>query len=747
MPLDPEELDGIGDEVAAHYSALELAVLAAVAEVARRGIERPGWAAEQARQFPRLAGRIRRLVSEGTSRGVSLAADAVSEAARRGRDTARADLAAIEETVARRRAVPPAVRPVDGGRVFGPTPARVTPQPSAQAQSGPRDLAPVSVAQVPPSPASATVAAVRAEAARQATTEALEQAGRAVTERALNRWQQVVAEMARAELAGDATSLQVQQRVLDEWARRGLPAFTDKAGRTWSMQAYAEMNVRTATHQAFGDAHRAELAGAGMDLVIVSSHRNPADVCQPYERKVLSLSGRLSGTVQVPSATSDELVTVQVYSSLDIAKANGYDHPNCFPAGTLVTSRGGIEAADRRWYDGKMVTVHTAGGHKLTGTPNHPVLTSKGWVALGSLTEGDNVVRNGGTVELPMGDNPDDVSVPTPIGEVFESLRQSVEMATVSVPTSAEDFHGDGGHGDVDVVLANGLLRDRGKAPRREVVGELKFLRSGTDEGFLPRLRPILQFLFGAFLAPKRLVGRGNKGEALFRRGLGVSLSRLGGRGDLRTESANPVRDSRLRGPKRFRDLFLRCPSEKHLDHRFGVIGDKARVVAEAGCLSGGSGHSSVTDSLFDPRLTDANGGRELLTGLTGKVSFDEVVHVDVSEFAGHVYNLETGSGWYIADNFIVHNCKHTESAYVPGVSRPGGTRPNPAGYAATQEQRRLERGIREWKRREAVALSDEARAKARAKVLEWQGRTREHIKVHGLDRRYYREQVRVGAA
>jgi len=389
MPLDPEDLDGIGDEVAAHYSAVELAVLAAVAEVARQGVARPGWAAEQARLFPRLASQIRRIVSSGTRRGVALAADAVAEAARRGRDSARADIAEIEAVVARNRPAVPAGSP------------------SVR----------VSVQQVPPSVVRAAVASQHATAASAVTSEALEQAGRAVTERALNRWQQVVAEMARAELAGEATSLQVQQRVLDEWARRGLPAFTDKAGRTWSMQTYAEMSVRTATHEAFGEAHRAELAGAGLDLVLVSSHRNPADVCQPYERKVLSMSGRFSGTVQVPSATSDELVTVQVYSSYDAAKARGYKHVNC----------------------------------------------------------------------------------------------------------------------------------------------------------------------------------------------------------------------------------------------------------------------------------------------------------------------------------------RHVETAFVPGVSRPGGTRPNPAGYAATQEQRRLERGIREWKRRETVALTDEAREKARVKVREWQARTREHVKVHGLDRRYYREQLRSG--
>lgn len=714
MPLDPEELDGIGDEVAAHYSALELAVLAAVAETARRGLARPGWAAEQARLFPRLASQIRRLVSEGTSAGVSLAADAVSEAARRGRDSARADLAAIEETVARRRAVPPAVRPVDGGRTFGPTPARVTPTSPVQATSGPRDLTPVSVAQVPPSPASATVAAVRAEAARQATTEALETAGRAVTERTLNRWQQVVAEMARAELAGDATSLQVQQRVLDEWARRGLPAFTDKAGRTWSLQAYAEMNVRTATHQAFGDAHRAELAGAGMDLVIVSSHRNPADVCQPYERKVLSLSGRLSGSVQVPSATSDELVTVQVHSSLDMAKANGYDHPNAILGGSQsIDTLAGAVGASKSAYRGPAITIRTAKGHEVTVSPEHPVLTSRGWVIAKAVSVGDHVFRAlGSDSPSVLSGDKDGYDVPPTVEQEFSSLK--MVGRSVLRPTAGLHFDDDRQfiEGEIDVVVADHCLLPVPDTHVIQETGEVDFVWSNSGFAGVPGLGS-LEFDLGA--VGSAVAGSLPEGDAT---GHEASANRSSGDAEVG------------------RDVLRTHAGVVHLDNALVV---ESFVDSQV--------DARLYEMVSDARWGDSQDPRTVELAVAGGMEPDEVVGVNQIEFAGHAYDFQTVEGVYAVNSIMLHNCKHVESLYVPGVSRPGGTRPNPAGYAATQEQRRLERGIREWKRREAVALSDEARAKAKAKVLEWQGRTREHIKVHGLDRRYYREQVRVGQA
>ena len=62
--------------------------------------------------------------------------------------------------------------------------------------------------------------------------------------------------------------------------------------------------------------------------------------------------------------------------------------------------------------------------------------------------------------------------------------------------------------------------------------------------------------------------------------------------------------------------------------------------------------------------------------------------------------------------------------------------------YEARQQQRYLERGIRVWKTRQAVALDDSAARAAQAKVREWQGRLREHVAANGLKRLSYREQI-----
>ena len=96
------------------------------------------------------------------------------------------------------------------------------------------------------------------------------------------------------------------------------------------------------------------------------------------------------------------------------------------------------------------------------------------------------------------------------------------------------------------------------------------------------------------------------------------------------------------------------------------------------------------------------------------------------------------------AAGFQHPNCRHGVSAYLPGASRPAkNTADTEARYAEEQEQRRLERGIRHWKQRAAIALTPEAERKANAKVREWQGRLREHLAAtDGLTRKSSREQL-----
>lgn len=123
----------------------------------------------------------------------------------------------------------------------------------------------------------------------------------------------------------------------------------------------------------------------------------------------------------------------------------------------------------------------------------------------------------------------------------------------------------------------------------------------------------------------------------------------------------------------------------------------------------------------------------------------------------GGVYSQSGSSDKYpdlqtaIDEGAFHPNCKHSLNPYYEGISpelQPDGTPEenllgNSVTYEAEQQQRYYERGIRQWKRREAVALTPEQAERAKSKVAEWQGKQREHLTENPyLRRQYQREQI-----
>jgi hypothetical protein len=114
----------------------------------------------------------------------------------------------------------------------------------------------------------------------------------------------------------------------------------------------------------------------------------------------------------------------------------------------------------------------------------------------------------------------------------------------------------------------------------------------------------------------------------------------------------------------------------------------------------------------------------------------------------------------YIAKGFVVHNCAHDVSPYIPGLSpdlevrvskeeqalidQYGYKKAQEIAYKAQVQQRYIERQIRSWKKRELTSLDDVAKAKAHRKVLDWQKLQREHLQLNPfLPRKYDREAVK----
>lgn len=331
-------------------------------------------------------------------------------------------------------------------------------------------------------------------------------------------------------------------------------------------------------------------------------------------------------------------------------------HANCVVGDTKVSGPD-VKVGYRRYYEGEIVTLVTAGGHELTITPNHPVLTDRGWVNAGDLQEGDNLVSGAfGNGYLALGPSEDDA--PPSIEDVVSALSMVGATRVSSVPVSAEEFHGDGGDSEVDIVARDNLLGNVGDAPVVEPPSEEGFEVGSaalSSEGFpRPSLGNMEALFWGGLSSSECLDGL-----------CATHFNLLFG------DSLPPESRGFLASPNGEVSFLEPSPDDSATDAEYlcHLIDALPRLVnlseVGRGCdsLRADAPHFGER---FDPPAAEgeserlrvfAEYGGRLLERLGLMVKTDRLIDKSVRQYVGHVYNLQTSEGWYSANSIIASNC------------------------------------------------------------------------------------------
>ena len=273
---------------------------------------------------------------------------------------------------------------------------------------------------------------------------------------------------------------------------------------------------------------------------------------------------------------------------------------NCFP-GNIRVIAAGIEKAYSRFYDGEVITIETARGYKAAVTPNHPILCRRGWVPANLIVKGDNIACDT-TIDWITLPNHNVEDAPSTFEQVYSALEEMWPCRRNA--GTVMNFHGDGRDSYVDIISADGQLRDWFKAKYAKIFRNLSFALANFGTGLIPRPRAFDKLL------------------------LGTSFGASGSAGSL-GESAQ------LTG------THLTKPNDISLT-----------AVAQFNATS----LEPVSDDV--PR--NAKGTRDTKHGLPANIAFDDAVNIKSDSFSGHVYNLQTETGLYIANGIISHNCRCT---------------------------------------------------------------------------------------
>lgn len=311
-----------------------------------------------------------------------------------------------------------------------------------------------------------------------------------------------------------------------------------------------------------------------------------------------------------------------------VSTLDGRTSAQCFVGETLVSYAGTLQNVFRSQYVGEVFTVTTAAGHKVEGTPNHPVLTPDGFLPLGELQPGQQVISAMlGEVSGISADQK--ISVPAKIGELFDFVSHQAGSGVVRKRATANDFYGDG----------------------RGMDGEVNTV-------------PVSRELSNNIMSCGLKYGKNNFFSLDVWRNSLSALSCLANRfvGRLETVETSEVAACSIQdgvypcfASADFSDDFTRASgSVKHLNG-FGAITDNLGV-----CLSASErGHDSI---LFKQACDRGCGYSELSSegrsGAPFPVEADYVVSVSSELRSCHVYTLECDLGLYNAGGIIVKNCQ-----------------------------------------------------------------------------------------
>ena len=100
--------------------------------------------------------------------------------------------------------------------------------------------------------------------------------------------QTILNEAAGNVAVGTETRTQALQRAIRRISEEGLTGFYDRAGRSWSPEAYVNMDIRTTVHNVAIQSVKNRMEDYNTEVFQVSAHAGARPLCYPYQGKLYS---------------------------------------------------------------------------------------------------------------------------------------------------------------------------------------------------------------------------------------------------------------------------------------------------------------------------------------------------------------------------------------------------------------------------------------------------------------------------
>lgn len=318
---------------------------------------------------------------------------------------------------------------------------------------------------------------------------------------------------------------------------------------------------------------------------------------------------------------------------------------NCFPGSTPISLANGCHYLFRRWYEGPLVLIeHESGRFELT--PNHPVLTRRGWIAAQNLQRGDHLVKSRSDAFCAIEDNKNE-GQPT-----FDDLFATLDVVTrrkVQEPFLF-DFHGERPRHDVDAIRADHLLPGCGMPTAFERFCNLALSRADA------RVRDSIDCSTSQIGESRSSSCADNPSPAFRANALHAP--------DVRLRCSSPFDSVSIKDFEDCPSVAMKSYGQSQLARSTSIgFNDEIFIKIRASLLR----RNAMKD--LDPPSTEmlaqnigmniehfANRNQRDI----GRYEISSLVNKEFRSFSGHVFTMQTSTGWFTITScgVIVKNCR-----------------------------------------------------------------------------------------
>jgi hypothetical protein len=327
---------------------------------------------------------------------------------------------------------------------------------------------------------------------------------------------------------------------------------------------------------------------------------------------------------------------------------------NCFTGDTPVNLDNGLMILFRAFYQGQIIDI-TVDGVSFSVTPNHPILTGRGWIPASGIKQGDYLIQAIDQAFTPI-ENENNNSQLT-----FEKIFMALGSGVKSHPAHLFNFHGDVTDHDVDTITVDHHLLIDGMSEFFKCCGYLAFsvsdgrvcdptILSGNSHVFKTNTPGLDEQ--GAAIVLGKIPHADQIG---FRPG-----ASLNSRPDKPSGDSQTVYSVNLGKPKLAYPLQI-CGDDFSLRQIRALIGGHS--------LTLGNIDAASPEALADNIRSEAAGGCSVFKIGSRFYKCLRVINAAFRDsFHGYVYSLQSVNGWFTITHkaIISKNCRCFAEIFIP---------------------------------------------------------------------------------